>query len=153
DAPTGTTVDDTVIAVYSSSGVCSALNELGGGCDDDSCGVEDKQAVVSGLPLAAGQTYYVVVWKVDVLAPTVGNTAVQLRVDKGTGPSNDFCSGATTLTLDTPVAGTTINTSDDYELSGSACFTGIGQTPMSATGGDAVYRFTATTAGSYSFRV
>ncbi|HEX4826172.1 MAG TPA: DUF11 domain-containing protein [Candidatus Polarisedimenticolaceae bacterium] len=153
DAPTGTTVDDTVIAVYSSAGVCSALNEVAGGCDDDSCGVEDAQAVVSGLPLVAGQTYYVVVWKYDTIAPTVGNTAVQLRVDKGTGPSNDFCSGAIPLALDTPLAGTTLNTTDDYELSGTACFTGIGQTPMSAVGGDAVYRYAAAVAGSYSFRV
>lgn len=153
DAPTGTTVDDTVIAVYSSAGVCSALNEVGGGCDDDSCGVEDAQAVVTGLPLSAGQTYYVVVWKFDVLAPAVGNTAVQLRVDKGTGPSNDFCSGAIAMTLDTPLAGTTVNTTDDYELSGGACFTGFGQTATTAPGGDAVYRYTAASAGSYSFRV
>lgn len=153
DAPTGTTVDDTVIAVYSSAGACSGLSELGGACDDDSCGAEAAQAVVSGVPLVAGQTYYVLVWKFDGTAPTVGNTAVQLRVDKGTGPANDFCSGAVPLTLDTPATGTTINASDDYELSGNACFTGLGQTPTAASGGDAVYKFTAPAAGSYSFRV
>jgi uncharacterized repeat protein (TIGR01451 family) len=153
DAPTGTTVDDTVIAVYASSGACSGLVEIGGACDDDSCGVEAAQAVVSGVPLAAGQTYYVIVWKFDVAAPSVGNTAVQLRVDKGAGPANDFCSGATPLSLDVPLSGTTVNTTDDYELSGSACFTGVGQSPTTAAGGDAVYKYTAAAAGSYSFRV
>src|SRR5262249_51841220 len=64
-----------------------------------------------------------------------------------------FCSGATPLALDTIVTGTTVNTGDDYELSGSACFTGVGQSPTTAPGGDAVYKFTAPSAASYSFRV
>jgi len=153
DAPTGTTVDDTVIAVYSSTGACSGLGEIDGACDDDSCGAEAAQAVVSGVPLLAGQTYYVLAWKFDTAAPTIGNTAVQLRVDKGSGPANDFCSGAVPLALDSPVTGTTVNASDDYELSGSACFTGLGQTPTVAAGGEAAYKFTAPAAGSYSFRV
>jgi len=153
DAPTGTTVDDTVIAVYASTGACSGLSEIDGACDDDSCGTEAAQAVVSGVPLAAGQTYYILAWKFDTAAPAIGNTAVQLRVDKGTGPANDFCSGAVPLAPDAPASGTTVNATDDYELSGSACFTGIGQTATTATGGDAVYKFTAPAAGSYSFRV
>lgn len=154
DAPTGTTVDDTVVAVYGSSAACSGLNELAGGCDDDSCGVEAAQAVVSGVPLSAGQTYYVVVWKFDATAPTVGNTAVQLRVAKEAGPGNDLCAGAATLALDAPASGTTANSADDYQLAaGSTCFTGIGQTGSTAPGGDVVYKFTAPAAGKYSFRV
>jgi hypothetical protein len=42
---------------------------------------------------------------------------------------------------------------NDYQLSGSACFGGIGQTPVTAGGRDLlVYRFVAPSAGAYSFR-
>src|SRR5262249_2871810 len=49
--------------------------------------------------------------------------------------------------------GTTAGASNDYQLSGSACFTGIGQTASTAPGRDVVYSFTASSAGSYSFKV
>ena len=40
-APTGSTVDDTVIGVYTSTGGCSGpFAQVPGGCDDDSCTVE-----------------------------------------------------------------------------------------------------------------
>jgi len=89
----------------------------------------------------------------DNTAPTAGNTAVQLRVSQILPPSNDTCSSATALALNTPVTGTTVAAANDYQLSGVACFTGIGQTQSSAAGRDAVYSFTASTAGNYSFKV
>jgi hypothetical protein len=68
-------------------------------------------------------------------------------------PSNDTCSGAIPLALNIPVTGTTVNALDDYRLSGSACFSGVGQTASTVTGRDVVYSFIAPTADTYSIRV
>jgi uncharacterized repeat protein (TIGR01451 family) len=153
DGPTGTTVDDTVMALYSSTGTCAGLAEMPGGCADDTCTLALGQSSISGATLTAGTTYYVVAWKFDLPAPLAGHTAVQMRVTQVLGPANDTCAGAVTLSLNSPIAGTTAGATDNYELSGSACFTGVGQTSVSATGSDVVYRFTAPDAGAYSFRV
>jgi uncharacterized repeat protein (TIGR01451 family) len=153
DAPTGTTLDDTVLGLYSSNGTCSGLSELAGGCDDDSCALEGNQSVINGATLTAGATYYVVAWKFDAPPPAADNTAVQLHVSQVAGPGNDRCAAAVPLSLDAPVPGTTSGALDDTELSGSTCFAGVGQTPVAAIGGDVAYRFTAPSAGSYSFRV
>jgi hypothetical protein len=93
----------------------------------------------------------VVVWKFDAPAPTAGNTAVQVRVSDATPPANDRVAGATPLRLDLPVATTTINATDDYEVT-SPCFTGTGHTTNTAAGPDVVYSFVAPTDGTYSFR-
>ncbi|HZE73000.1 MAG TPA: hypothetical protein VE135_26105, partial [Pyrinomonadaceae bacterium] len=67
--------------------------------------------------------------------------------------ANDECSGAIPLTLNIPVAGATTDvTNNDYQLSGSACFTGTGNTATTAAGRDVVYSFTVPSAGQYSFR-
>ncbi|MBI3450200.1 MAG: hypothetical protein HY049_14950, partial [Acidobacteria bacterium] len=153
DAPTGTTVDDTVVAVYTSSGGCGGpFTQVPGSCDDDSCATEALQAS-SSANLVAGTTYYVVVFKVGGTDPTAGNTAVQLRLNSQPPPANDTCLAATSLALDTPVTGTNAHAFDDYELSGASCFTGIGQVSSAAVGRDAAYAFTAPFDGSYSFRV
>ena len=158
DAPTGSTVDDTVMAIYTSAGGCAGpfteLPTAGGtdGCSDDDCVTESLQAVIT-TQFNAGTTYYIVVWEFDPTAPTAGNTAVQLRVTQTAIPANDTCSAPVALALNIPVAGTTIGANNDYQLSGAACFTGLGQTSSSATGRDVVYSFTATTAGTYSFKV
>lgn len=68
-------------------------------------------------------------------------------------PSNDRESGAAALELNAPTAGNWGEATNDYTLSGSTCFTGIGQTPTSAPGPDLVYRFVAPSAGAYVFRV
>ena len=154
DAPTGSTVDDTVMAIYTSTGGCAGpFTELPQACDDDGCVSEDLQSVISGIPLNAGTTYYIVIWMCDNTAPTAGNTAVQLRVSQILPPANDTCSSPTALALNTPVIGTTAAATNDYQLSGAACFTGIGQTQSSAVGGDVVYSFIAPSAGNYSFKV
>lgn len=66
--------------------------------------------------------------------------------------ANDECSGAMPLTLNIPVAGSTIDATNDYQLSGSACFTGAGNTATTASGRDVVYSSIAPAAGQYSFR-
>ncbi len=156
DAPTGTTVDDTVLAVYTSSnGTCAGtFTQVGGACDDDSCTNEGSQSVLNGLNLAAGTTYYILAYKYSNVAPTAGNTAVQLRVDYNAPPANDTCGAATPLALDTPLAGKNQFGANNTELpAGSPCFTGLGQTASTAIGRDVVYSFTAPSAGLYSFRI
>src|ERR1041384_831464 len=126
DSPTGTTVDDTVMAIYTSS-----TSSCGGtyteipitvdtdGCDDDSCASEAFQSVIT-TRLNAGTAYFIVVWEFGASAP---------------------------------LAGTTVSAANDYQLSGAICFTGVGQTASTAIGRDAVYSFTAPSAASYSFKV
>ncbi|PYT08528.1 MAG: hypothetical protein DMF49_04825, partial [Acidobacteria bacterium] len=158
DAPTASTVDDNVLTLYTSSGGCAGpftevtTTSCGNGCDDDSCSVGDRQAVLT-VSLNAGTKYYIVERDYDSAAPTAGNTAVQLRVSQILPPANDQCAAATPLALNVPVTGT-INpvTANDYQLSGSACFTGVGQTPSTASGRDVVYSFTPSSTGNYSFR-
>jgi hypothetical protein len=158
DAPSATTVDDTVMAIYATTGGCAgALTELptGGttdGCDDDSCSTDSFQAVIE-TQLDAGIQYFIVIWQFGTAPPVAGETAVQLRVTRILAPANDVCAGATALTLDTPVNGTTVAAGSNYSLSGTTCFTGIGNSSSTAAGRDVVYSFTAPAARSYSFRV
>lgn len=154
DAPTGTTVDDTTMAIYQAAGTCSGFTQVDGACDDDSCTSEAAQSLIRGVPLAAGTTYSIVVWQYGLLSPAPGNTAIQLRVSEERAPANDTCGSAPALALDAPLAGTTANAGNDYQLpEGSTCFTGIGQTPSTTPGGDVSYSFTAPRDGPYSFRV
>jgi uncharacterized repeat protein (TIGR01451 family) len=152
NAPTGTTVDDTAMAIY--MGDCLGLTEMPGGCDDDSCLGEAAQSVIDGIALTAGTTYHIGIWQYGTTPPSIGNTAVQMLVRHVVGPPNDTCGAALPLSLDVPLSGTTVATVNDTQLpSASACFTGVGQTASTASGGDVAYRFTAPTNGRYSFRV
>ncbi|MEK6304145.1 MAG: HYR domain-containing protein, partial [Acidobacteriota bacterium] len=159
DAPTGSTVDDTVIAVYTSTGGCAGTFTeiptagLSDGCDDDTCITESLQSVLT-TSLTSGTQYFIVVSKFGLTAPTAGNTAVQLRISQPLSPANETCAGAIPLTLNTAVSGTTNGaTGNDYQLTGTTCFTGIGQTSSTAPGRDVVYSFTAPSAGNYSFTI
>jgi predicted RecA/RadA family phage recombinase len=158
DAPTATTVTDTIIAIYTSStGNCGGTFTeiptagLSQGCDDDlGCENGPLQAAVT-TQLNVGTNYFIVVWAYDNTFDPA-NALLQLRVSKLTAPVNDTCAGAIALTLNTPVNGTTVGAEDDYELSGAACFTGVGQTVSTAAGRDVLYSFTAPNSGVYSFR-
>ncbi len=155
DAPTATTVDDTVMAIYTSTAGCGGtFTEIltnNDGCDDDSCGGDNSQAVLTA-PLTAGTPYFIVVWQFGTTAPPTGKTAVQLRVTQQLASVNDTCATAIPLTLNTPVTGTTAGATNDYTLSGATCFSGVGQTAITTVGRDVVYSFTAPAAGNYSFR-
>ena len=155
NAPTATTVDDTVLAVYTSAGGCAGpFTQIA--CDDDMCATEALQSVVAST-LTSGTTYYIVVWLYDTPAPTVGNTAVQLRVTAPAPvPANDLCTGAIALTLNTAVQGTLAGAVNDYTIStpSATCFPGVGQaTTNTAPGRDVVYSFTPGMSGNYSFRM
>ena len=156
---TATTVDDTIMAIYTSStGACGGtFTELptGGisdGCGDDECVSEALQASIM-TTLTGGTTYFIVVWEFDATPPLAGNTAVQVKISQMLPPANDTCTAPTPLTLDTPITGTNMFSFNDYQLSGSACFTGVGQLTSAAAGRDVVYSFTAPVAGNYSFTV
>jgi hypothetical protein len=159
DAPTATTVDDTIMGVYTSTGGSGGpfgelpTQGLYDGADDNSCGFEPGQAQVV-TRLDAGTSYYIVIWQVGDFAPPVGNTGVQLRVSRSAAPLNDTCAVAEALPLDMLVSGATTGANNDYQLPmGSGAFGGIGHTPSTAPGKEVVYSFSAPTAGSYSFRV
>lgn len=85
DESTATTVYDTVMALYSSSGNCAGLAEIA--CNDQF----DARATIIASNLTIGATYYVVVWDADPFSPTPGETSVQLRVARQRRP------GVTTL--------------------------------------------------------
>jgi len=158
DAPTNTTVDDTVMGIYTSTGSCAGpFTEIptGGastGCNDDGCGAEAFQSVIQSR-LNGGTQYLIVVWQFGTSPPTAGNTAVQLQVRQIANPLNDICSGAVALSLNTPISGTTAAAGADYQLSGTTCFTGVGNVPSTAAGRDVVYSFTAPATANYSFNV
>ncbi len=152
---TASTVDDTVMAIYTSStGACGGtFTQVPLACDDDTCASEVLQSVISSLQLNAGTNYFIVVWQCDAAAPTAGNTAIQLRVARILPAANDTCAGAVTLPLNTAVNGTTFAGNNDYQLTGASCFTGIGQNSSTAIGREVVYSFTAPSTNTFSFKV
>jgi hypothetical protein len=163
NAPTATTVEDTVMGIYTSTSGCAGVftewpsGVFTDGCDDDGCAVGALQSVIT-TRLDSGTQYFIVMSEYGNSPPVVGLTNVQLRVNQVLPAANDTCAGASALLLNTPINGATVAGSipianNDYVLSGSACFTGIGQTSSTAGGDDVVYSFTAPSAGDYSFRV
>ncbi len=155
DAPTATTVTDDVIDIYTADSCSGPFTEVSGGCDDDGCGTLDLQAVASRVQLSAGTTYFIVVYQYSAIAPSPGQTAVQLQVTRAFAPANDACSTAAPLTLNTIVEGSSALAAADYSLDGSTtCFPGSGTTNTSttATGRDTVWSFTPAVTGTYSFR-
>ena len=120
-------------------------------------------AVVTGARVAAATTKvgnYALggTWS---LAVQTGAVTTPLMIDSetlgnyvGVFPiANDTWENAITLTLNTPVSGTWNTATNDYQFTTTRLFSGIGQTTTTATGSDAVYKFTATAAGNYSFRI
>jgi hypothetical protein len=113
-ADTATTVNDTVLAIYTSSGGCTGpFNQIA--CDDDTDG--GVRAALQ-VPLNANTAYYILVWAFKTTALPTNQTAIQLRVSKPVVPLNDLCSGAEvipafgpfpwlTAIIDTTKAGTT----------------------------------------------
>ena len=145
----GTTVDDTVMAIYSASGFCGPF--VGVDCNDDAYGSCNLLSV-STVSLLADTDYYIVVWLYGTASPAATKSSVQLVVTKETPPPNDTCLTALPLFLNTPVVGSTILGSNTYRLSGAAAFSGVGQRATAGMGRDVVYSFLAPEAGEYSFK-
>ncbi|MBP7147259.1 MAG: DUF11 domain-containing protein [Acidobacteria bacterium] len=150
----GTTATDTVLGVYTAASCGGPFTTIGCNDNDSSCTGGTTRSTVT-TTLYAGTTYYIVVGTAGTTTPSPG--AIQLAVSQLLPPAHDSCSAPVALALDTPLAGTTVNAIDDYELAaGSTCFTSqgqYGQTASTAPGRDVVYSFTAPEDGRYSFRV
>ncbi|HXJ57804.1 MAG TPA: hypothetical protein VNU68_14195, partial [Verrucomicrobiae bacterium] len=78
---TQTTVDDTLISIYTSAADCDSFVEVGGGCNDN-----DVNRAAFVLNLVGGTPYYIVVWdnSPDIIP---GETLVQLRVTPASAPT------------------------------------------------------------------
>ncbi len=160
---TGSTVYDTVLAVFASTGgACPqstqlACNDTGAGCTSSgpSPGGYWDQSTLSTV-LTAGQTYFVVAghWSQDVGGIQPGFNQIAVKVDLAPGPPNDTCAAATPLQLERVTQGTTAGASNDYQIANpdATCFAGAGQTFSNAPGRDAVFSFTAPADGKYSIR-
>ena len=156
DFAPGTTLPDTVLAVYSTAAGCSGpFTELASGCSDDACGASGSLSTVV-VNMIAGTTYFIVAWKDGTTAPSVGAADVQIRVGTPGAAPNDTCSGATALPLDRPLRGATYGATtlaqDNYRLDAGACFAGIGQSPAAGLGRDVVFAFTPSETTRYSIR-
>ena len=92
------------------------------------------------------------VFRAAITAALVGLVSPALAETPLAPPSNDFCTAPQVLALEQPVGGTTVEAKNDYQLSGGACFGGVGQTPSTAAGRDAVYRFQAPSASGVGSR-
>jgi len=152
----GTTHNDTVIAVYSSSdNTCAGtLGQVG--CSDDAFACPGLNFLSNASAfLTAGQTYFVVVWNWEAPPATAD---VQIQVTKSAAPSNDTCVGAANLPLNRTVRGATatlLSATNDYSFADTACYVGLNNNLTGdclAAGRDVVYTFTAPAAGTYSFR-
>jgi len=151
DAGAATTVEDTVLGIYTSAGGCNGpFTPLGLG--DEDCGPNSSQASVT-MQLLADTTYYILIWKYCDNCTDDGLNNLQLVIEGSIPPPNDNCGGAIPVLLDLPVEGTTVGAEDTYRVSGTSAFWGIDQTPSMAMGRDVVYSFTAPQATNYSFKV
>ena len=150
EAGTGTTVRDTIMAIYtnSTSACGGAYVEIADGCSDDACNRNSEVTTI----LNANMTYFIVVWQSGMAAPPPGEGLVRVAVERGR-PANDDCSNPQPVQLNIPVLGRTLFAHDDYDFGNSLCFTGNGQTPVDTPGLDVVFSFTAPSNGTYSFKV
>src|SRR2546423_6874997 len=81
EAPTATTVDDTVMAIYAAPNRCAGpLIEIAGGCNDDTCGRNGLQAAITAN-LQATSNYFIVVWRYGTDTPLPDNSSLQLLID------------------------------------------------------------------------
>lgn len=154
----GTTHDDTIIQIFTSSdstcaGVMTGVPQ-GTACSDDAGTCPGVPFLSSALALLnAGTNYYILVWNWAAPPPSAD---VQIHVRKGLPPpANDTCVAPTPLPLNRTVFGTLLGSDNNYSLSDASCYTGVAQNPLgfcNASGGDVVYEFTPPADGLYSIR-
>jgi len=160
---TGSTVYDTVLSIFSSSGGACPESGAALACNDSAA----CAGAIAGAPyvdqgtasavLTAGNTYFFVVghWAPDTGGVSAGYENVAISVVLSPAPSNDACgvggASATPLTLGQVTHGTTESATNDYR-SAAGCFTGVGQIASSSNGLDVVFSFTPPANGKYNFR-
>jgi len=160
---TGSTVYDTVIAVFTSCPIGGAPVAC---ADSPGCGATppggdyNDQATTTAV-LTAGTTYYIALghWADDEANGGSGvdadNQDISVKIQLSPAPSNDTCgadgSSATPLTLNKYTLGTTASATNDYRS--TVCpFPGVGQIASSSNGLDACFSFTPPADGLYNVR-
>ncbi|MGH9869109.1 MAG: hypothetical protein ACREAA_13205, partial [Candidatus Polarisedimenticolia bacterium] len=149
----GTTATDTVVGIFTSASCGGPFTTIACNDDDAVCSGGTSRSSASAV-LLGGTTYYIVVGTAGAGTPSPAK--IQLAITQLVTPANDKCAAPVSLSLNAPIAGTTVGALDDYRLSGSTCFTSQGQlgnTVSTAPGKDVLYSFTAPAAGKYSLRV
>lgn len=139
---TATTVNDTVMAIYTSSGGCAGpFNQAA--CSDDDCGI--RGAISRSL--TGGTTYYIVVWKWGTAIPSANVASIQLRVSIPAAAPNDLCSGAEVIPAAGPFPYST-------SISDTTLATKTGDPPSPSCQNQfdrsIWYRFTPLSAGTYT---
>lgn len=153
----GTTVADTVIAVY--QGDCGAPTTITNGCaDQGGCASQSRVTV----QLTAGTQYWVQAGKYGATPPgDAGVSGIQVSVTYQQTAPFDTCGPTSpelplnrTVVVNTNAidAGFSLAANDAQLDGGAACFTGLQQNNTAATGRDVAYRFRAPATGSYNFR-
>ena len=145
---TATTINDTVMGLFTSSGGCSGPF-LQVAFEDENC---NSQAEISAS-LLADTTYYIVIWKYFDGSPDDGENTLQLNVTGRVTPPNDRCAAAIPLQLNVPAFGSTAGSADDYHIDASSAFGGAGQVVSTGPGRDVVYSFATPASGSYSIKL
>ncbi len=134
---TVTTVHDTVLGVYVSSGGCAGpFTPVA--CRDDACSVRAALETT----LTAGTTYYIVAWEFDLEPAVAGQTLMQLRVSVPPPlftTSNWLPNGRLLLEF-TALAG------QSYEIQGTTNFTNWTRLGDAETVGSGLFQFTVTNA-------
>src|SRR5262245_25033407 len=139
-----TTLQDTVMAIYTTSEPCAVF--LLFECGDDECGI--RSAIAADLD--AGTTYYIVVWNSGNITPATNAATVQLRVSPPPPVTNDICAG----TIVVPGAGPFpyVTPLADTRLAGKA---GDPPAPDCGTMLDRSlwYQFTPASSGAYNLSI
>ena len=106
---TGSTIIDSVMAVYRSAGCGGPFVQVA--CDDDACGLLASLSA----SLFAGTNYWIVVWSYDAGGPPIGGTEVRLRTARvsapivtSTGSSNVTATAATLFAWINPEEGSAV---------------------------------------------
>ncbi len=167
---TGSTVYDTALAVFASTGGACPASGSALACNDSAVCTEavpgapyvDQSTIT--LQLDASTTYFIVAghWSQDMGGVAPGFNDLVVSVQSSPGPRNDSCTvsgggyaaggtGPAPLALDRITLGTTLNAANDYR-STTCPFPGPGQIPTTSNGIDVVFSFEAPSTDLYSFR-
>jgi hypothetical protein len=114
EGPTATTVDDTVLAVYTTP--TPGSNYTQHGCDNDSAANEESQAVLT-LSLTAGTQYYI--YASTLSNPTGADDDIQVKVDRL--PADTDGDGVPDATDNCPVVDNPGQANADGDALGDAC--------------------------------
>lgn len=138
------TIQDTVMAIYTSAGDCAGPFVVYDCINDPG----PLQAAIT-TNLSANTTYWIVGWVAEAVELTPASSDLQLRVTQPVPPASDLCSGATVI----PPAGPFphFTATNDITLAGVLGDPGDRSCATNVFVRSVWYRFTPSTSGIYSF--